>query len=83
MVQCKSMGIWDKWEEVLDMYRDVNQLFGDIVKVQNSVNSWAQKDVGNSGYMHARRRELCVSLVLWLVLHFLHACSSAAVWWIT
>lgn len=33
MVQCKSMGIWDKWEHVLDMYRDVNQLFGDIVKV--------------------------------------------------
>lgn len=33
MVQCKSMGIWDKWEGVLDTYRDVNQLFGDIVKV--------------------------------------------------
>ena len=33
MVQCKSMGIWDKWEGVLDMYRDVNHLFGDIVKV--------------------------------------------------
>lgn len=33
MVQCKSMGIWDKWEGVLDMYRDVNNLFGDIVKV--------------------------------------------------
>ncbi len=32
MVQCKSMGIWDKWEGVLDMYRDVNNLFGDIVK---------------------------------------------------
>lgn len=34
MVQCKSMGIWDKWEGVLDMYRDVNNLFGDIVKVR-------------------------------------------------
>ena len=33
MVQCQSMGIWDKWENVLDMYRDVNFLFGDIVKV--------------------------------------------------
>lgn len=33
LVQCKSMGIWDKWEGVLDMYRDVNNLFGDIVKV--------------------------------------------------
>ncbi len=27
------MGIWDKWSEVLDAYRDVNQLLGDIVKV--------------------------------------------------
>ncbi|CAN0087695.1 unnamed protein product, partial [Hapterophycus canaliculatus] len=36
MVQCKSMGIWDKWEGVLDMYRDVNNLFGDIVKVTPS-----------------------------------------------
>lgn len=36
MVQCKSMGIWDKWEAVLDMYRDVNQLFGDIVKVKRA-----------------------------------------------
>ncbi|CAM9493429.1 unnamed protein product [Heterosigma akashiwo] len=26
--QCKSMGLWDRWEEVLDMYRDVNRLFG-------------------------------------------------------
>ncbi|CAM9750893.1 unnamed protein product [Pylaiella littoralis] len=36
LVQCKSMGIWDKWEGVLDMYRDVNNLFGDIVKVTPS-----------------------------------------------
>lgn len=28
------MGIWDKWSEVLDAYRDVNQLLGDIVKVR-------------------------------------------------
>lgn len=37
MVQCKSMGIWDKWEQVLDMYRDVNELFGDIIKVSANV----------------------------------------------
>ena len=34
-VQCKSMGIQGKWEEVLDAYRDVNKLFGDIIKVTN------------------------------------------------
>lgn len=77
MVQCQSMGIWDKWEQVrrpyhpaasrarpslpylaslmssahrlltlvwfrviiqvLDMYRDVNQLVGDVVKVHMTV----------------------------------------------
>merc|ERR1712070_716756 len=36
MVQCAAMGIWEKWEEVLDMYRDVNIMFGDIVKVTPS-----------------------------------------------
>jgi acetyl-CoA carboxylase carboxyl transferase alpha subunit len=36
LVQCQSMGLWDRWEEVLDAYRDVNQLFGDIVKVTPS-----------------------------------------------
>lgn len=44
MVQCKSMGIWDKWEGVLDMYRDVNNLFGDIVKVTKCgvrLTTWA------------------------------------------
>lgn len=35
-VQCKSMGMFKKWEQVLDMYRDVNKLFGDIVKVTPS-----------------------------------------------
>ena len=29
------MGIWDKWSEVLDAYRDVNRLMGDIVKVRS------------------------------------------------
>ena len=30
------MGLWDRWEEVLDSYRDVNALFGDIIKVTPS-----------------------------------------------
>ncbi len=36
LVQCQSMGIYDKWEDVLIAYRDVNELFGDIVKVTPS-----------------------------------------------
>ena len=36
LVQCQSMGIYDKWEDVLIAYRDVNDLFGDIVKVTPS-----------------------------------------------
>ena len=36
MVQCKSMGLWSRWNDVLDMYRDVNRLFGDVVKVTPS-----------------------------------------------
>ena len=35
-VQCKAMGLWARWGEVLDMYRDVNRLLGDIVKVTPS-----------------------------------------------
>ena len=35
-VQCQSMGLADRWEEVLDAYRDVNKLFGDVVKVTPS-----------------------------------------------
>lgn len=34
--QCNSLGIMHRWNEVLDMYRDVNLLFGDIVKVTPS-----------------------------------------------
>jgi pyruvate carboxylase len=30
------MGLWSRWEEVLDAYRDVNEVFGDIVKVTPS-----------------------------------------------
>jgi pyruvate carboxylase len=36
MVQCQAMGIWDKWEHVLNAYRDVNVLLGDVVKVTPS-----------------------------------------------
>jgi pyruvate carboxylase len=36
LVQCASMGLADRWEEVLDAYRDVNLLLGDIVKVTPS-----------------------------------------------
>ena len=36
IVQSKSMGLESRWSEVLDMYRDVNKLFGDIVKVTPS-----------------------------------------------
>jgi len=37
IVQCNSMGLsGDAWEGVLNAYRDVNMLFGDIVKVTPS-----------------------------------------------
>lgn len=37
LVQCQSMGLQgDQWEQVLNAYRDVNELFGDIVKVTPS-----------------------------------------------
>ena len=39
MVQCRSMGLWSRWEEVLDMYRDVNALLGNVVKVTPSSKS--------------------------------------------
>jgi pyruvate carboxylase len=36
MVQCKSMGLWSQWDKVLDTYRDVNRMFGNIIKVTPS-----------------------------------------------
>lgn len=37
LVQCQSMGLsGEQWSQVLDAYRDVNELFGDIVKVTPS-----------------------------------------------
>jgi pyruvate carboxylase len=36
MVQCKSMGLWSQWDLVLDTFRDVNRMFGDIIKVTPS-----------------------------------------------
>ncbi len=34
--QAKSIGLEDRWEEIKDMYAQVNQMFGDIVKVTPS-----------------------------------------------
>jgi len=34
--QAKSLGLEDRWHEVADMYAQVNQMFGDIVKVTPS-----------------------------------------------
>jgi acetyl-CoA carboxylase carboxyl transferase alpha subunit len=36
LVQCKSMGMQDRWEEILDGYRDANAVLGNIVKVTPS-----------------------------------------------
>eukprot|EP00771_Trimastix_marina_P001024 gnl/Trimastix_PCT/207.p1 GENE.gnl/Trimastix_PCT/207~~gnl/Trimastix_PCT/207.p1 ORF type:complete len:1246 (+),score=513.85 gnl/Trimastix_PCT/207:34-3771(+) len=36
LAQSKSLGIWERWDEVLDMYAKVNRLFGDVVKVTPS-----------------------------------------------
>jgi pyruvate carboxylase len=37
LVQCSSMGLQgEQWNAVLDAYRDVNLLFGDVVKVTPS-----------------------------------------------
>jgi len=36
IVQCQSMGLWSRWEEILDAYRDVNEVLGNIVKVTPS-----------------------------------------------
>jgi pyruvate carboxylase len=34
--QAKALGLLDRWDEVKEMYRRVNQLFGDIIKVTPS-----------------------------------------------
>ena len=34
--QAHSMGLAHRWHEITDVYADVNQLFGDIVKVTPS-----------------------------------------------
>ncbi len=36
IAQSKSMGTFAQWDRILDMYRDVNALFGDIIKVTPS-----------------------------------------------
>lgn len=59
--QCASLGIMNRWNEVVDMYRDVNLMFGDIVKVTPSSkcvgdlalflikNNWNCQDVVQRG----------------------------------
>jgi acetyl-CoA carboxylase carboxyl transferase alpha subunit len=39
MAQAKDIGNLDQWERIVNMYRDVNALFGDIVKVTPSSKS--------------------------------------------
>lgn len=34
IVQCQAMGLWHRWEEVLNAYRDSNRVLGDIIKVK-------------------------------------------------
>ena len=34
--QARSLGLEERWHEVAQMYADVNQMFGDIVKVTPS-----------------------------------------------
>jgi len=60
LVQCQSMGLWGngQWEEVLDAYRDVNDLFGDIVKVTPS-----SKCVGDLALYLVTRRLKASSLL--------------------
>ena len=36
IAQSQSLGTFDRWADTVDMYRDVNRLFGDIVKVTPS-----------------------------------------------
>eukprot|EP00604_Paraphysomonas_vestita_P000599 CAMPEP_0174824330 /NCGR_PEP_ID=MMETSP1107-20130205/33192_1 /TAXON_ID=36770 /ORGANISM="Paraphysomonas vestita, Strain GFlagA" /LENGTH=1169 /DNA_ID=CAMNT_0016051125 /DNA_START=367 /DNA_END=3876 /DNA_ORIENTATION=+ len=36
IVQCQAMGLWHRWEEVLNAYRDSNRVLGDIIKVTPS-----------------------------------------------
>ena len=49
--QAKALGLSDRWEEVCRVYAEVNQLFGDIVKVtptSKSVGDMALFMVGNN-----------------------------------
>ena len=34
--QCKSLGLWERWDEITHMYADVNRVLGDIIKVTPS-----------------------------------------------
>eukprot|EP01065_Artemidia_motanka_P026732 TRINITY_DN31997_c0_g1_i1.p1 TRINITY_DN31997_c0_g1~~TRINITY_DN31997_c0_g1_i1.p1 ORF type:complete len:1344 (+),score=496.45 TRINITY_DN31997_c0_g1_i1:102-4034(+) len=54
LVQCKSMGLASRWNEVVDMYRDVNRLFGNIIKVTPS-----SKCVGDMALYLVQRNFTC------------------------
>eukprot|EP00606_Chrysophyceae_sp_TOSAG23-5_P001599 GSChrysophyteH2.ASY1.ANO1.821.1 assembled CDS len=56
--QCKSMDLYDRWEEVMDAYRDVNDLFGDVVKVTPS-----SKCVGDLALYLVTRKLSCADLL--------------------
>ena len=58
LVQCASMGLAERWEEVLDAYRDVNALLGDIVKVTPS-----SKCVGDMALYLVTRNKKCSELL--------------------
>lgn len=58
LVQCASMGLAERWEEVLDAYRDVNALLGDIVKVTPS-----SKCVGDMALYLVTRNTKCSELL--------------------
>lgn len=58
LVQCQSMGLWDRWEEVLEAYRDVNALLGDIIKVTPS-----SKCVGDLALYLINRKLNCDDLL--------------------
>jgi len=59
------MGIWDRWEAVLDMYRDVNTLFGDVVKVGG-------REVGREGGLGRANNMSSSAVAEWLVHPYSH-----------
>ena len=69
--QAKSLGLEDRWHEIADMYAQVNEIFGDIVKVTPSskvVGDMALFMVTNGLTAHGRaesRTRSCISPRAW------------------